>query len=95
MPQNFMRHYYDVYCLLDDDRVQAFVGTDAYHAHKAKRFPRADEIELSKNAAFLLKDVTVRSAFETAYHSTGALYYRSQPAFSEVLERIHENLNRL
>ena len=95
MPQNFIRHYYDVYCLLDDESVQAFVGTDAYHEHKAKRFPRADEIVLSKNAAFLLKDEAVRSAFETAYHSTGALYYRSQPAFSEVLERIHENLNRL
>ncbi len=42
MPKNFMRHYYDVYCLLEDESVQSFIGTDAYHAHKLARFPTAD-----------------------------------------------------
>ena len=33
-PANFMRHYYDVYSLLKRPEVQAFIGTDAYNAHK-------------------------------------------------------------
>jgi len=27
-PPNFMRHYYDVFCLLQNNGVQAFIGTD-------------------------------------------------------------------
>jgi hypothetical protein len=26
-PRNFLRHYYDVYYLLDDPSVQKFIGT--------------------------------------------------------------------
>jgi hypothetical protein len=37
-PVNFMRHYYDIYRLLHQTEVQAFIGTDAYEAHKEKRF---------------------------------------------------------
>ena len=32
-PVEFMRHYYDVYCLLDRSDVQAFIGTEPYKAH--------------------------------------------------------------
>jgi hypothetical protein len=30
MPQNFLRHYYDVYCLLGDADVQAFIGHHSF-----------------------------------------------------------------
>jgi hypothetical protein len=33
-PTNFMRHYYDVYCLLQDKDVLAFIGTPEYKSHK-------------------------------------------------------------
>ncbi|WP_298672602.1 nucleotidyl transferase AbiEii/AbiGii toxin family protein [uncultured Sphingomonas sp.] len=95
LPQNFMRHYYDVYCLLADESVQAFIGTDAYRAHKQARFPAADEKNLRRNPAFLLEDAAVRRAFETAYRQTRALYYRGQPEFSALIERIAANLARL
>jgi hypothetical protein len=95
MPQNFMRHYYDVYCLLDDVQVQAFFGTDAYLAHKDARFPAADEKSLEQNEAFLLSDRTTRSLFERAYESTSALYYRGQPSFLALIDRIAANLDRL
>ncbi|WP_244494192.1 MULTISPECIES: nucleotidyl transferase AbiEii/AbiGii toxin family protein [unclassified Ensifer] len=36
-PVNFLRHYYDVYCLLDQPDVQAFIGADDYLAHKTRR----------------------------------------------------------
>lgn len=52
MPINFIRHYYDVYKLLDDESVTAFIGTDGYHAHKMNRFRKPDELDLMKNEAF-------------------------------------------
>lgn len=94
-PQNFMRHYYDVYCLLTDTSVQAFIGMADYQAHKTKRFPKADEPDLTKNEAFLLSDPLVRDSFEAAYVATKALYYRDQPSFASILERISDHLPRL
>jgi hypothetical protein len=95
LPQNFMRHYYDVYCLLDDDSVQAFIGTDEYFAHKQARFPAADEKKLSINQAFKLEAENTRDAFRRAYQETRALYYRGQPDFEALLGRIADNLDRL
>lgn len=95
MPQNFLRHYYDVYCLLGDPDVQRFIGTEGYLAHKDARFPQADEQNLTKNPAFLLADDALRAQFAAAYAVTGALYYREQPSFVSLLERIGENLDRL
>jgi hypothetical protein len=95
MPQNFMRHYYDVYCLLDDASAQAFIGSADYLAHKARRFPAADEKDLARNEAFVLSDRSVRDTYQKAYASTSALYFRGQPAFDEVLARIHRDAHRL
>lgn len=95
LPQNFLRHYYDVFCLLSDSSVRAFVGTQAYLAHKKKRFPEADEKDLTRNPAFLLTDADTRRTFETAYLSTRALYYREQPAFALIIERLQSRLSEL
>lgn len=85
-PANFMRHYYDVYNLLKVPEVQAFVGTDAYKAHKKKRFPKADNPNIAENEAFVLSDPKIRSRYEVAYAQTSALYYQDKPTFSEILE---------
>ncbi|HEX4693615.1 nucleotidyl transferase AbiEii/AbiGii toxin family protein [Sphingomonas sp.] len=95
LPQNFMRHYYDIYCLLGDDSVQAFIGTSAYHDHKQARFPAADEKNLMINQAFKLEAESTRNAFARAYRETRALYYRGQPDFDALLGRIADNLERL
>lgn len=95
MPQNFLRHYYDVFCLLGDAGVQAFIGTAEYHAHKEVRFPEADEKDISRNAAFRLEDPTVRNRFERAYQGTSALYYRGQPPLDAILDRIAQYSNQL
>lgn len=51
--KNYMRQNYDVYCLLDDQRVLDFLGTKDYNSHKEKRFPKADlAIPLNENEAF-------------------------------------------
>lgn len=94
LPQNFLRHYYDVYCLLGDRGVQAFIGTEAYQAHKAARF-RSEEPDLTKNPAFQLVEVETRTLYERAFETTSGLYYRGQPAFAEILARIKGDAHRL
>jgi hypothetical protein len=94
LPQNFLRHYYDVYCLLDDARVQEFIGTNEYRAHKDARFREGDEKKLVENPAFVLDDAT-RELFAKAYEGTRALYYREQPGFAALLDRIGKYLDRL
>lgn len=87
-PPNFMRHYYDVYSLLQDPTVQAFVGTRGYLDHKAKRFPKADNPVIIKNEAFILSDPATRATLQKAYAASSALYFRGQPAFDDILAEI-------
>ena len=94
-PTNFMRHYYDIYALLQRSEVQDFIGTDAYKAHKAKRFPRADNPNIAENQAFLLGNQETRAAYDKAYAETTALYYKSKPAFGEILKEIGKWASRL
>jgi hypothetical protein len=86
---NFMRQYYDLYCLLGSPEVLGFIGTKEYFAHKKKRFPIADlEIPISKNEAFLLTSAELRADFTARYKTTAALYYQGQPDFDEIIKRI-------
>lgn len=84
-PANFMRHYYDVYRLLQVPDVQEFIGTPAYAAHKAKRFRGADNPVLAENEAFLLSDAQTRAEYARAFDSSRSLYYKSQPPFEEII----------
>lgn len=94
-PPNFMRHYYDVYSLLDRPEVQAFIGTDDYIAHKDRRFRNLDNKNIAKNEAFILSDPETRKTYAATYAKTSALYYGSKPTFDEILERIKEWIERL
>lgn len=87
-PVNFMRHYYDVYCLLQDAETVRFIGTPEYLAHKEKRFRAADNPVIAENEAFLLHDKETRDLYKSAYQSTRALYYQSQPDFDMILQKI-------
>lgn len=92
---NLMRQYYDVYCLLNNDGVQQFIGTPEYERHKIVRFKKDLGIPIAKNEAFLLTDATIRDLFRKTYLSTSALYYKGQPPFDELLERIKINIDKL
>jgi hypothetical protein len=94
-PVNFMRHYYDVYCLLERPEVQAFIGTDAYKGHKAKRFRQGDNPKIAENQAFVLSDPKMRKLFQDAYDASKALYYGDKPGFDAILKRIGEWADRL
>lgn len=92
---NLMRQYYDVYCLLDNKWVLDFIGTKDYEEYKLVKFKRDLEIPIQKNEAFLLSHPAIRTEFETRYKATAALYYNGQPPFQELLEKIHQNIDRL
>jgi Nucleotidyl transferase AbiEii toxin, Type IV TA system len=94
-PIDFMRHYYDVYSLLQRPEVQAFIGTDAYKEHKERRFPRADERDLTKNQAFHLTDPATRAAYEQAYNATSPLYYAEKPTLEDILAAIGKWTDRM
>ncbi len=94
-PENFMRHYYDVYCLLHEKSVQDFIGTDAYNAHKEKRFPTIDyNIPIAKNQAFLLENPIDFRFLKHEYESKAALYYKGQPSFDDVMAKIRFYVER-
>jgi len=92
--KNYMRQYYDVYCLLQEKAVQEFLGTEEYLSHKDKRFPKIDKsTEIVYNEAFLLSTDKTRLVFRERYNSTSSLYYQGQPDFDEVIEGIRRWLH--
>jgi Nucleotidyl transferase AbiEii toxin, Type IV TA system len=95
MPVDFMRHYYDVYSLLRQPSVQAFVGTATYHQHKDDHFPQADNKNIRENAAFQLSDKKTRELYERAYEAGSALYYQGKPSFTEILAALDQWKDRL
>jgi hypothetical protein len=94
-PPNFLRHYYDVYSLLERPEVQAFIGTDDYTAHKDRRFRSLDNKNVAKNEAFILSDPETRKTYAETYAKTSSLYYGRKPTFDQILERIKEWIDRL
>ncbi len=93
---NFMRQYYDVFCLLGSPEVLEFIGTAEYLKHKEKRFPTVDyEIPIHKNEAFILSSKEIRADFTARYKTTAALYYLGQPSFDELIERIAMHIEKL
>jgi hypothetical protein len=81
--------------LLGGADVRAFIGSPAYLEHKDKRFPAADEMDLTVNQAFQLSDPATRARFEAACRATSALYYRGQPPSAELLARVQADAAQL
>jgi hypothetical protein len=93
--ENFMRHYYDVYCLLQDPRVQSFIGTPEYGEHKNRRFRQEDNPIIEDNEAFFLSDPTIRAVYQKAYENSRNLYYKGQPGFDEIISLIGSVIKQL
>jgi hypothetical protein len=94
--KNFMRQYYDIYCLLGNALIQEFIGSPEYLAHKATRIKGADNlIPLNEHPALLLNNPKIRESFTGRYLSTAKLYYIEQPDFEEILARIAVHLHKL
>lgn len=93
--ENFMRHYYDVYCLLKSPEIQSFILTNEYKVHKEKRFRTGDNPDISENEAFILKNYKVRRLYEKEYEISQSLYYKEKPTFEEILTLIQSYYSKL
>lgn len=95
MPVNFLRHYYDVYKLLENDRVLNFLDTQEYLEHKRLRFRGQDEIVIKNNPAFIIEDVNTRQRYADEFIKKSPIYFGIQPKFDEILNRIQQYIDRL
>jgi hypothetical protein len=93
LPANFIRHYYDLYQLIERKDVQEFIGTDEYEKHKVERF-KGEDLNISNSGALKL-DVSDFKRFEFEYQRTAALYYRSRPQFREMMLKLGAWTERL
>ncbi|MGB7102153.1 MAG: nucleotidyl transferase AbiEii/AbiGii toxin family protein [Xanthobacteraceae bacterium] len=66
-PVELMRHYHDVCSLLQRPELRAFIGTDAYNAHEAKRFRQGDNPNIAQNQALILVDQETRKTYAKAF----------------------------
>ena len=93
LPSNFIRHYYDLMCLLGVKEVRDFIGTEAYQKHKEERFRgNLRGLDLSRSEAFLLSDKATRDLFMSEYEKTKSLYYAKRPSFDDILACIKKYL---
>jgi hypothetical protein len=94
-PVEFMRHYYDIHELLQQPKVQKFIGTDAYKTHKQARFRQGDNQNIAANKAFLLSDGETRALYADAYKRSGSLYYKGKPTFEQIMAEIQKWIEKL
>lgn len=93
--ENFMRHYYDVYCLLKNPEIQKFILTEEYKVHKEKRFRKGDNPIILENEAFSLREKEVRQKYQNEYELSQSLYYKEKPTFQEILQIIEKFADKL
>jgi hypothetical protein len=94
LPANFIRHYYDLYQLIDLADVQQFIGTTDYEDFKKERFG-GDDTRIANSDALTLSDAVDRALFEKEYARSASLYFKGRPSLSEILDRMAKDMSRL
>jgi len=94
-PTPFLRHYYDIAQLLDLDAVNNFIGTNNYDSYKEERFRTGDIRKISENEAFIFSDSQTYELYESAFSKSTDLYYKDQPTFDEIMQKIKSHIERL
>lgn len=94
LPENFIRHYYDLYQLIDREDVQEFIGTSQYNEFKKERFKSLDT-KVSNSEALKLSNKEDRDLFEKEYNRSADLYYNGRPTLEEMIQRFAKDLERL
>jgi len=90
-PRHFLRHYYDLYMLLDVERVKAFVGTDDYEAYKQQKLKTTDAKEFASREAFMLKEAKTFELFAEEFKVMSFMLTPPRPSFADLLARIREH----
>ncbi len=86
---NFLRHFYDIHQLFQQQRVKNFIGSDEYIAHKEARFRGADNPILEVNLAFNLdKEPALFEEYKRQYQGIESLFIGSFPLFDEIYQSV-------
>lgn len=94
LPENFLRHYYDIYHLIERKDVTEFIGTEEYKSFKKERFKSLDT-NVFNSGAFTLDEKADRDEFEKQYNRSLGLYYKDRPTLDQILQRIGKKLKDL
>jgi hypothetical protein len=94
-PINFIRHYYDIYQLLNTERVKQFLQTEEYQAYKLEKFGSLDEPDLTINPAFQLSMPGEIDKFSGLYQKKAEIYFGPIPPFEKIIQSIKNNAGRL
>ncbi len=94
-PVNFIRHYYDVYQLLNTERVKSFVQSEEYYSYKAIKFGTLDDKDLTKNPAFQLSMPGEVDQFSALYQKKAEIYFGAIPSFERIIHFIKSCANIL
>ncbi|MBI2792927.1 MAG: nucleotidyl transferase AbiEii/AbiGii toxin family protein [Gammaproteobacteria bacterium] len=87
--KNFLRHFYDIHHLFQQDRVKQFIGTENYVNHKQSRFRKQDQINLKDNIAFNFdSNPQLFDLYKNKYSQNSALYFNGAPTFDEIYASI-------
>ena len=81
--ENFMRHYYDIFCLLKEKSIQEFISSPEYNDHKKNRFRKEDNLIIAENEAFILSDPKTRSLYENEYKKKHDALLQGKAFFSK------------
>ncbi|MEK9146487.1 MAG: nucleotidyl transferase AbiEii/AbiGii toxin family protein [Elusimicrobiota bacterium] len=89
-PREFLRHYLDLYRLLEVERVRQFIGTPEYEAYKNEKLRGADVQEFAAKAAFALPDEKTFRLFEDEFAVMNTLLLSPGPTFKELIDRLRQ-----
>jgi len=95
MPINFLRHYYDIYKLLENKRVLNFINSPEYTIHKQQRFRTHGEINIKANPAFTIQNSIIKKLYSDQFKKKSALYFNNQPKFEDILARLETYIDKL
>ncbi len=87
-PRQFMRHYYDLYKLLELERVKKFIGTTDYQTYKQEKLRGENAKEFASRSAFTITNDKTYRLFEKEFESISSSLLSPGPTFKEVLDRI-------
>ena len=89
-PRQFLRHYYDLYKLLELERVRQFIGTAEYQAYRREKLRGQDAKEFETRGAFTFPDEPIYRLFAKEFESMNSLLLSPGPTFHEVVDRLRE-----
>ena len=87
--RNFLRHFYDIHRLFQQERVKKFIGSEAYEQHKCLKFKGQDNPFLKSNLAFNFdSDLALFERYRKESLRNKNLYIAEAPTFDEMYRSI-------